>query len=72
MTPDSLRPIAQASFGDLKMFERKDLQRLLRSRIEVLGEELYLLAEEFALLAGQPTPNRPIHTRHAYPQSPQP
>lgn len=47
LTPDSFRSIPEASFGDLKVKERGDLQRLLRSQIEVLGEDLYILAEEF-------------------------
>lgn len=47
MTPDAFRPISQASFTDLKVRERDDLQRLLRTQIEVLGDELYVLTEEF-------------------------
>jgi Domain of unknown function (DUF4268) len=47
MTPDAFRPLNQASFADLKVRERDDLQRLLRSQIEVLGDDLYVLAEEF-------------------------
>lgn len=47
MTADSFRAISQASFADLKVNERGDLQRLLRSQIDVLGDELYVLAEEF-------------------------
>ncbi len=47
MTPDAFRPISQASFADLKVRERDDLQRLLRSQIEVLGDGLYVLTEEF-------------------------
>jgi hypothetical protein len=47
MTADAFRPLGQASFSDLKVRERDDLQRLLRSQIEVLGDELYVLSEEF-------------------------
>jgi Domain of unknown function (DUF4268) len=47
MTPDAFRPLNQASFADLKVRERDDLQRLLRSQIDVLGDDLYVLAEEF-------------------------
>lgn len=47
MTTDSFRPLAQASFAELKVREREDLQRLLRTQIEVLGDDLYLLTEEF-------------------------
>ena len=47
MTPDTFRLLNQASFADLKVRERDDLQRLLRSQIEVLGDDLYVLTEEF-------------------------
>ena len=47
MTPDAFRPISQASFADLKVRERDDLQRLLRTQIDVLGDDLYVLTEEF-------------------------
>jgi hypothetical protein len=47
MTPDAFRPLSQASFADLKVRERDDLQRLLRTQIDVLGDDLYVLTEEF-------------------------
>lgn len=47
MTPTAFRPLNQSSFQDLKVRERGDLQRLLRSQIEVLGDDLYVLSEEF-------------------------
>lgn len=47
MTPDAFRPISEASFSELKIRERDDLQRLLRSQIDVLGDDLYVLTEEF-------------------------
>jgi hypothetical protein len=47
MTPKAFRPLSQASFADLKVRERGDLQRLLRSQIDVLGDALYVLTEEF-------------------------
>jgi hypothetical protein len=47
MTSDSFRPIEEASFAELKVRERGDLQRLLRSQIEVVDEDLYVIAEEF-------------------------
>jgi len=47
MTPDAFRPIVQASFADIRVRERGDLQRLLRTQIDVLGDELYVLSEEF-------------------------
>jgi hypothetical protein len=47
ITSHSLVEVTQASFADLKIKERGDLQRLLRTQIEVLGDDLYVLAEEF-------------------------
>jgi hypothetical protein len=32
MTVDALRPVSQASFADLKIRERDDLERLLRTQ----------------------------------------
>jgi hypothetical protein len=47
ITTDSLLPIQEASFSELKIRERQDLQRLIRSQPDVLGEELLILSEEF-------------------------
>jgi len=47
MTPTEFRPITTASFATLQVRERDDLQRLLRTQIEVLGDDLYVLSEEF-------------------------
>ncbi|MHB8790205.1 MAG: DUF4268 domain-containing protein [Desulfobulbaceae bacterium] len=47
MTSDTFRPLDEASFADLKVRERDDLQRLLRTQIKVLGDDLYVLTEEF-------------------------
>lgn len=47
MTADSLRPLSKASFADLKVRERDDLQRILRSQLDVLEDGLFLLSEEF-------------------------
>jgi len=47
MTPQSLRELSEVSFSELKVKERGDLQRLLRSQISVLGDDLYVLTEEF-------------------------
>ncbi|EKD81297.1 MAG: hypothetical protein ACD_39C01870G0005 [uncultured bacterium] len=47
ITSNEFRPIVQASFTELKIRERGDLQRLLRSQIEVLGDDLFVLSEEF-------------------------
>lgn len=42
-----LSPIDEASLAKLKIRERDDLQRLLRSQIDVLGDDLYVFSEEF-------------------------
>lgn len=47
MTSDAFRPLTEASFADLKVRERYDLQRLLRTQIGVLDDDLYVLTEEF-------------------------
>jgi hypothetical protein len=47
MTSDAFRAISRVSFADLKVRERDDLQRLLRTQIDVLGDDLYVLTEEF-------------------------
>ena len=47
MTQDSFRPIAEGSFAEMQIRERGDLQRLLRTQIDVLGDDLYVLTEEF-------------------------
>lgn len=47
MTDKSFRSIKPASFAELKIRERDDIQRILRSQIDVLGDDLYVLTEEF-------------------------
>jgi hypothetical protein len=47
MTDQHFRPLNQTSFATLGIQERGNLQRLLRAQIEVLGDELYVLSEEF-------------------------
>lgn len=47
MTVEAFRPLNEISFADMKVKERGDLQRLLRSHISVLGDNLYVLTEEF-------------------------
>jgi len=47
LTPKSLKPIAETTFGAHGIMERKDLQRLLREQINVLGDNLMVVAEEF-------------------------
>ena len=48
MTKDTFRQIEETSFSEIQVRERGDLQRLLRSQIDILGDELYVLAEEFS------------------------
>lgn len=48
MTPSTFRPIDEKSFADMKVGERTDIQRLLRTQIEVLDADLYILTEEFS------------------------
>jgi hypothetical protein len=47
ITDQSFRAIPEASFAEMRIGERTDLQRLLRTQIEVLGPDLYVLTEEF-------------------------
>jgi len=47
MTSDSFRPIQETTFSEMKIRERDDIQRMLRSQIDVLGDDLYVLTEEF-------------------------
>lgn len=42
-----LLPQTPAQFADLGLYERGDLQRLLRDEIAVLGDDLLVVAEEF-------------------------
>lgn len=44
---DKLEAVKQTSFIEEKLFERQDLQRLLRADISVIGEDLMVIAEEF-------------------------
>lgn len=44
---DKFEAVKQTSFIEEKFFERKDLQRLLRADISVLGDDLMVLSEEF-------------------------
>jgi hypothetical protein len=47
ITTDAFRSITEASLAEMKLRERGDLQRLLRTQIEVLADDLYVIAEEF-------------------------
>lgn len=47
LTTDSFRPLEETTLQELRIRERADLQRLLRTQIEVLGDDLFVLTEEF-------------------------
>ena len=47
MTPGALAAVTPTTFGAEGILERSDLQRLLRSQIEVIDESLMVIAEEF-------------------------
>lgn len=44
---DKLEPVQSTSFADERVFERRDLQRLLRHDISPIGNDLMVIAEEF-------------------------
>jgi hypothetical protein len=44
---DGLQPRETAHFAELGLYERADLQRLLREKPSALGEDLLIIAEEF-------------------------
>jgi len=48
ITDQAFRPIEEASFVEMQIRERGDLQRMLRTQIDVLGDDLYVLTEEFS------------------------
>lgn len=48
MNHHAFKRLEQCSMVELGISERNDLQRLLRTQIEVLDEDLYVLAEEFS------------------------
>lgn len=41
-------PLAPAAFADIEFRERRDLQPLLRDQIEILGDDLMVIAEELS------------------------
>jgi hypothetical protein len=47
VTKDKLEVVRQTSFIEEKLLERKDLQRLLRADISVIGDDLMVISEEF-------------------------
>ena len=47
ITDGNLSKVAETTFAAEKIFERKDLQRLLKSNISALGDDLMVISEEF-------------------------
>jgi hypothetical protein len=47
LTKTSFTAIKRVSFAEQSIQERSDLQRILRTHINVIGDDLYVLAEEF-------------------------
>jgi RecB family endonuclease NucS len=48
VTPKEFRRIEEKGFSISGLKERSDIQRLLRTQIDVIGEDLYVLTEEFS------------------------
>lgn len=47
LTDDSIEPLPQTSFAEQGVMERSDLQRLLKANIEVVADDVLVIAEEF-------------------------
>jgi len=47
VTHDQLKPVLETRFGAEGIYERRDIQRLLKAQIEVLDQRLMVIAEEF-------------------------
>lgn len=52
VTQSNLERVPETSFASEKLLERRDLQRLLRADISVLGEDLMVVSEEFGDFEG--------------------
>ena len=48
ITPESLTPLSRTTLHQQAFKEREDLQRLLKQSMSLMGEDLFLLAEEFS------------------------
>src|SRR5438128_12532282 len=48
VTQKQFRRIAEGDFAQSGLRERSDIQRLLRTQIEVIADDLYILTEEFS------------------------
>lgn len=47
ITDDELSPLVSTSFQEENLWERRDLQRLLRANVEVIAADVMIIAEEF-------------------------
>ncbi len=47
ITPDRLTPLQSTAFSDHGIFERRDLQRLLRNQVDVIAPDVLVVSEEF-------------------------
>lgn len=47
VTQDRLESVQVTSFAEQRIFERRDIQRLLKADISVLGQDLMVIAEEY-------------------------
>lgn len=47
IAPDAIRPLQTTRFADAGLQERADLQRLLRDHIDVIADDVLVIAEEF-------------------------
>jgi hypothetical protein len=48
VTQKHFRRIEEGGFAAAGLKERSDIQRLLRTQIDVISDDLYVLAEEFS------------------------
>ena len=48
ITNDAIHPIDETKFETVNIREREDLQRLLRSQIEIVSPGTLIIAEEFS------------------------
>jgi hypothetical protein len=51
MKPGELAAVPSSTFADEKILERTDLQRLLRTRIDAVADDVLIVAEEFGAFA---------------------
>lgn len=48
ITSDRIQKIEETSFSDVRVRERQDLQRLLRSQIDIIAPDILVISEEFS------------------------